>query len=226
MTKQYFWGQEDCPVNKGNPVATCTCWFDEGTGPAANVKFEGNQTLQWRDKLLGGGPVMHGLEYVPEGTEVFEEGKFKINPEGPLSKLNEEKKPPKKVNYIGAPATFALELACKHLNRAFPGRCYVVGSVLQGPGHRDVDVRLMMNDEEFMKLFPDVHNLQGTWEFDTRWLLMTVQTSQWLSQQTGLNIDFQFQPSSWGNSQHGGPNKPRHPVGLTYAKPERNDDDE
>ena len=127
---------------------------------------------------------------------------------------------PKKWNYLGSPACFTLELACKHLNRAFPGRCYVVGSVLERPDFRDVDIRMMISDEDFRVLFPDVHSsLSGHWEHDTRWLLLTSLISNWLTQtlNIGKPVDFQFQPISWGNKHH---SKKRNPIGHTYAKEE------
>lgn len=118
--------------------------------------------------------------------------------------------------YVGAPACFALELACKQINDAFDGRCYLVGSALQRPDWRDIDIRFMMADDDFAALFPDCHNLEGTWEFDTRWLLMTTTISAWLSKETGLPVDFQFQPLGWANKRHDGP---RNPIGSTYVSP-------
>lgn len=115
--------------------------------------------------------------------------------------------------YVGAPACFALELACKHLNAAFDGRCYLVGSALERPDWRDIDVRLMMGDDAFKALFPDA-GLSGHWEFDARWLVMTVAISGWLSKETGLPVDFQFQPSSHANKVH---DKWRNPLGNTYV---------
>lgn len=124
--------------------------------------------------------------------------------------------PRKKWIYIGAPECFALELACKRLNAAFTGQCYVVGSVLKRADWRDVDVRLMMDDEEFLKLFPDVSpRLERTWEFDSRWLLLTTTISDWLKQQTGLPVDFQFQPTTFANKRHSGI---RNPIGIEYSK--------
>lgn len=125
----------------------------------------------------------------------------------------------KKAAYIGAPACFALEQACKHLRDAFHSSeghvgIYVVGSCLERPDWRDVDVRMIMDDETFGKTFPKAMLSNATWEFDPRWCLMTVAISQWLRDQTGLPIDFQFQPMTFANAKH---NKPRHPVGLHYV---------
>lgn len=123
--------------------------------------------------------------------------------------------PRKKGIYTGAPACFALELACKQLNEAFDGQCYLVGSALERAGWRDIDVRLMMDDNAFGALFPGVGE---HWEFDPRWLIMTVAISKWLSDQTGLPVDFQFQPQTHANARHKGP---RNALGLRFAKDAR-----
>lgn len=127
-----------------------------------------------------------------------------------------------KVSHIGAPAVFALEQACKLLKAAFREEnetdhvgIYVVGSSLEKPDWRDVDVRMMMDDASFLRLFPGVDVEHGTWEFDPRWTLMVVAISQWMSKMTGLPIDFQFQPMTHANKRHKGD---RHPMGLTFVK--------
>lgn len=140
--------------------------------------------------------------------------------------MTEETETPKrrvKGVYIGAPACFALELACQHLNEAFDDfGCYLVGSTLERSDWRDVDVRFIMRDDEFYKLFPDVRpDCPGTWEFDPRWLIMTTSISQWLSQQTGLPVDFQFQPQSHANKHHKGP---RSALGIRTSKRSCSDD--
>ena len=121
----------------------------------------------------------------------------------------------KKVSHIGAPAVFALELACRDICDAFDGYgCYVVGSSMERPDWRDVDVRFIMADEEFVKLFPGVSPMMlknAAWEKDTRWLLLTVSISERLSKVTGLPIDFQFQPQTFANARHKGQ---RNAIGL------------
>ena len=129
----------------------------------------------------------------------------------------------KKVSYIGAPACFALEIACKAVQEAFRptgdgrlGQVYVVGSALERADWRDVDVRMILDDASFAELFPDACLRAGAaWEFDPRWTLLCVAISQWMSKETDLPIDFQFQPMSWANERH---DKPRHPAGLKFAK--------
>lgn len=125
-----------------------------------------------------------------------------------MTETEAEPTPRTKVNYIGAPATFALDLACHHVNAAFGGYgCYVVGSSLHRANWRDVDVRMILADDEFAALFPDAG---AHWEQDARWLLLTVAISEHLAKVTGLPIDFQFQPQTHANARHKGR---RHPVG-------------
>lgn len=129
-------------------------------------------------------------------------------------KPEEAKSPRRKPSHVGAPAIFALHAACQDINRAFGGfGCYLVGSALERPDWRDVDVRLIMRDEEFSAEFPDAS--EGGWEFDTKWILLTVSISRHLASVTGLPIDFQFQPQTRANRLRGGP---RHPLGLIFTK--------
>ena len=123
--------------------------------------------------------------------------------------------PRKKGIDTGAPEGFELELACQQLNQAFDGfGCYLVGSALERPDWRDIDVRLIMGDEEFDALFPGCRE-RHTWEFNPRWLIMTISITEWLRKRTGLPVDFQFQPQSHANDRHKGP---RNALGLIIAK--------
>ena len=122
----------------------------------------------------------------------------------------------KKASYVGAPAVFALEQCCQQINDAFGDfGCYLVGSAMERPDWRDVDVRFIMSDEEFSKMFPNC-TAEGQWESDPRWLLFTVSISGWLSKVTGLPVDFQIQPQTHANERHKGQ---RNAVGLRIAKP-------
>lgn len=129
--------------------------------------------------------------------------------------------------YIGAPAHFALEMACKQIRAAFApgddgyGDIFIVGSCLERPDWRDVDVRMMLDDDSFAAMFPSVirpYDAGGTWEFDPRWTLMVTSISEWMKRQTGLPIDFQFQPMTHANEKHAGK---RYAAGLTYVEPKR-----
>jgi len=112
-----------------------------------------------------------------------------------------------KASYVGAPAIFALEQACQHLQAAFPESlgCYHVGSSLERADWRDVDVRMIFRDEDFTRLFPGAGDVAWVhWEANPRWLLLTVSISAWLKAQSGLPVDFQFQPMSHANTRHRG----------------------
>jgi hypothetical protein len=127
-------------------------------------------------------------------------------------------KPRTKAIYIGAPACFALELACQPIREAFGEYgLYVVGSCLDRADWRDIDLRYIMKDESFAALFP---NAGQHWESDPRWLLLTVSISEHLSRMTGLPIDFQFQPQTHANARHSGK---RSALGIRIAKPDPED---
>jgi hypothetical protein len=122
-----------------------------------------------------------------------------------------------KVNHVGAPAVFALELACQQINAAFGDfGCFLVGSAAERPDWRDVDIRFIMDDEKFAFLFPRAHAHSALWEHDPRWLLLTLAITQWLRGQTGLPVDFQIQPQSFANERH---DKPRQAMGMRVAAP-------
>ncbi|TIN76797.1 hypothetical protein [Mesorhizobium sp.] len=122
----------------------------------------------------------------------------------------------KKASYVGVPAVFKLELACKHLNDAYDGfGCYVVGSALERPDWRDVDVVLILDDHAFAREFPSADLRGGNFELDTKWLIHTVALSDWLKEQTGLPIDFKIQPQTWANERHKGM---RHAKGMRVTR--------
>ena len=111
---------------------------------------------------------------------------------------------------------FALELACQHINAALGDYgCFLVGSVLERPDWRDVDVRFIMADAEFSALFPKVEIDCPTWEHDPKWLLLNTAISDWLTRHTGLPVDFQIQPQTFANKWH---DKPRHAIGMRVSK--------
>ncbi|WP_271605988.1 hypothetical protein [Bradyrhizobium sp. CCBAU 11434] len=121
--------------------------------------------------------------------------------------------------YVGPPAIFRLGMAVRQINEAWPHLdsfgCYLVGSCLERPDFRDVDVRMIMPDDAFRREFPDVGSIDhASWEHDPKWLLLTVAIGEWLGKQTGLLVDFQFQPQSYANGMHAGA---RQALGLHYV---------
>ena len=125
--------------------------------------------------------------------------------------------PSRKGHYVGTPAIFKLELACKPINLAFEGfGCYLVGSALERPDWRDIDVRYIMDDDAFFREFPAVDRVAGTWEFDPKWILVCTGIADYLRNASGLPVDFQIQTQTSAKVHKG---KRRHPLGLTLAPP-------
>ena len=128
-------------------------------------------------------------------------------------------KPPaparERANYVAAPAYFNLNQACVVVNRAldpFGGfGCYLVGSSLYRKDHRDVDVRFLMSDEGYDRMF----RTQIGW-LDPLWSLLCASVSLWLSQQSGLPVDFQIQRMTQANEGHDGL---RSAIGILYDYP-------
>jgi len=79
---------------------------------------------------------------------------------------------------------------------------YLVGSATEHADYRDVDIRVIVQDKAFDRLFrrrPEV----------VRYLNRAF--SVWGQQETGLPIDFQIQRFTEANAQF---TKPRNPMGL------------
>lgn len=87
------------------------------------------------------------------------------------------------------------------LQRTFPGHtAYLVGSALTRADHRDVDVRVMLDEDVWLSI-EDVVNLAD----------LNLAVSLWGQQVTGLPIDFQVQRKADANAEYDGR---RHPLGL------------
>jgi len=102
-----------------------------------------------------------------------------------------------------------LHMACQLLNQAFGGwNTFLVGSVLTTPDYRDVDVRSLLEDEDYIRIFG---SLEAT-HHDPLYRLMSATISHWLSSHTGLEIDWQPQPISVSHRDHG--DEKRQSVGI------------
>lgn len=106
---------------------------------------------------------------------------------------------------LSVPDMYRLNVACRHVAAAFDDNLpYLVGSSLTKKNYRDVDLRLMLDDDEFARLFPN-----------PMWLkLANAAMSDWLASITGLPIDFQFQDTTQANKEFTGR---RHPLGFPMA---------
>lgn len=112
---------------------------------------------------------------------------------------------------IGMPATLKLERFGDMLYRAFGTEAYLVGSTLMGsPVARDVDVRLILDDDAYDALFG---RLREPPHSDPRWAAMCEAFSLLGQSITGLPIDFQVQRRTEANRDHG---RPRGALGISY----------
>lgn len=117
--------------------------------------------------------------------------------------------------YLHKDDAFKLTLAAQTIVQAYPDShgVYLVGSVLERPDFRDVDVRCIMPDAEFDHHFPGVHERETTHElWHPRFSLLCFSITSWLRYMTGLPIDFQFQRATQANARYKG--KPRNAIGI------------
>lgn len=102
-----------------------------------------------------------------------------------------------------------LEQACRPVWAGFgsgaAGSTYLVGTAQTGGKHRDVDVRTILPDEEFDRLF-GAEDRNGK----ALWSLLCCAIGKMLADQTGLPIDYQIQRMTEANEKYQGN---RNPVG-------------
>ena len=108
---------------------------------------------------------------------------------------------------------YRLHLAVQPIVQAFPckvgSRTYLVGSVeRKGEPYRDVDVRTILDDQDFDRMFGHSREL---------WAAFCLGMSAWLVQQTGLPIDYQVQRLTEANDKHDGPRNPLGGRGREFA---------
>lgn len=77
---------------------------------------------------------------------------------------------------------------------------YHVGSSLFTKDWRDVDVRLILDDDDFERRFGDIRSA----ELNPKLAAITVAFCALGKQMTGLPIDFQIQPKSHANAKYPG----------------------
>lgn len=112
----------------------------------------------------------------------------------------------------GMPATTHLEAFGQCLRDAFGAMPYHVGSSIHGKTWRDVDVRVMLDDDRFDALFPGYAAYR---QRDAWWSLVCSAISELGKQRTGLPIDFQVQRTSYANKKFPGP---RNPLFVGHAE--------
>ncbi len=122
--------------------------------------------------------------------------------------MSEEKK--LTLGGVGMPTALLLDEFGSHVWSAFGHPCYHVGSSLtQKTGWRDVDVRLILNDEEYERM--GLGDPERT-HHNAKWVSLVLAYSALGKVITGLPIDFQIQQQSYANEHYDGM---RSALGMT-----------
>lgn len=125
-------------------------------------------------------------------------------------------------HYLGVSQYFALNLACRTVWDSFREAghvgMYLVGSVLKRRDWRDVDVRMMMEDPAFDRMFgPQPERFSG---IDlSPLMLLNAAVSEWLQHRCGLPVDFQFQRMSKANEEFSSKEgHTRNAIGIAHMR--------
>ena len=120
-----------------------------------------------------------------------------------------------RMNWVGAPQLFNLSQACRMVVESFDSGVYLVGSSIHKRDFRDVDVRCIMSDESFAKWFGSTRSPV----YNQRLSLFNSAISAWLSQQSGLPVDFQIQQQTDANEECSTKDgHPRQPLGIYMSR--------
>lgn len=100
---------------------------------------------------------------------------------------------------VGMPATLLLDEFGYHVHAAFGHHPYHVGSSVFNKTWRDVDVRLILEDEEYACM--GLGDPKRPHE-NSKWVALTLAFSALGKAMTGLPIDFQIQQQSHANENY------------------------
>ncbi len=121
--------------------------------------------------------------------------------------MSEDGAKKRKVSHLSGAQLMLLNDACIRVRESLGDYgTYLVGSSTERPDYRDVDVRHIMADDRFDAIFGG-HQLF--------WSLLCMAVSVYLSQASGLPVDFQVQRMTEANEKY--PDlgtHPRHPLGM------------
>lgn len=103
---------------------------------------------------------------------------------------------------VGMPAAVKLERFAEMVNAAFDEcACYQVGSSLTTTTWRDVDVRVILDDERYAAMgFGDPEHPQS----NEKWVALVLAFAALGREMTGLPIDFQIQQQTHANAKNTG----------------------
>lgn len=119
-----------------------------------------------------------------------------------------------RVSFLTVTQTFNLDTACEVIDKAFGHAPYHVGSSLERADFHDVDLRMILDDEEFDRMFSNNLALK----------FLNTAVSEWIAARTGLPIDFQFQRQTEANEKYKGVRNARgiRFRGMAKEEPRRN----
>jgi hypothetical protein len=112
-----------------------------------------------------------------------------------------------------------LDVACIPIREAYDETPYLVGSSMVRGDYRDIDIRMMLDDERWDTMFETTGACDdGALYGDPLWTLTCITISEWLSGMTDMLIDFQIQRRTEANATYGDLGEhPRNPLGKMRA---------
>lgn len=116
-------------------------------------------------------------------------------------------------SYLSPPDLHRLNWACRPIRDAFDATPYLVGSVLTRPDYRDIDVRLILEDETVARMFGHGRRRDPNVPAEAVRLLVNISLSDLITKmaQPPAPIDFQIQSMTEANvPEHG----MRNPLGV------------
>lgn len=127
----------------------------------------------------------------------------------------------RRASFLSPPDFHRLDWACRPVADAFETPVYLVGSVLTRPDFRDIDLRVILPDEDMVRMFGE----DGTYGLPDRpaphrlQLLLHIALSDLIANAAGLSwpVDFQIQSMSEANvPEHDGA---RDALGIRGIRP-------
>lgn len=120
-----------------------------------------------------------------------------------------------RASYLSPPDFQRLNWSCRPIADAFGEPVYLVGSVLTKPNFRDIDLRLILDDQTFNHMFRHEVRLEydGQLAVGPVRFLLNIAISDLIAKTAGLSwpIDFQIQSIGEANAPE---NLLRNPLGI------------
>lgn len=133
--------------------------------------------------------------------------------------VTDEKPRVRVASYLSPPDLHRLDWACSPIRRAFGSPPYLVGSALTRPDFRDIDLRLILDDEVMAHMFDHIEGDELPHLVPLAQpvrLLLNIALSDMIARAAGLPwpIDFQIQAMSEANVPEN--DSVRNPMGLRW----------